>query len=125
MYNREKESMENTKPKRNIKSKVATINSKAYTLEDVKELLKRNNKAVERAILLLYSFQTLEEQKYGHTGEWNNKGFNRVDANILSSFAEQLSTGRSLSSKQLVIARLKIMKYSKQIFNYMLSKSEI
>ena len=109
---------------KNIKSKVVIIKNKAWSCEDIKELLKRNDKAVERAITLLYSFQTYDEQKYGHTGENNGVGFNRLDANILSSFAEQLNKGRKLSSKQIAIARPKLMKYTKQIFNYMAKKAE-
>ena len=123
MYNREEN--KNTKPKRKVKSKVAIIKNKAWSLESIKELLKRNDRAVERAILLLYSFQTTYEQKCGHTGEKNGVGFNMFDAKILSSFAEQLNSGRILSSNQITLGRKLIMKYSEQIFNYMLSKSEV
>ena len=113
--------------KRNSKdnSKVAIINSKTWTLKDVVNLLLRNDKAVERAILLLYSFQTDDEKRYGHTGEWNGVGFNRYDANILSTFAEQLlQKKKHLTYCQMFIARKKVIKYAKQIFNYMLSKNE-
>ena len=61
------------KSDKNIKSKVAIINSKTWTLKDVIKLLIENDKAVERAILLLYSFQTDDEKRYGHTGEWNGR----------------------------------------------------
>lgn len=101
------------------------IKNKVWNIETLKDLLKRNNKAVERAILLIYSFQTHEERTYGHTGVKNGKGFNRVDANILSSFAEQLNKGYSLSEKQINIARIRILKYTGQIFNYMLNKKKI
>ena len=46
-----------------MKSKVVVVKNKAWTKEDIKELLRKNNKAVERAIVLLYSFQTYDEQK--------------------------------------------------------------
>lgn len=105
-----------------MKSKAVTIKNKTWTKEDIKELLRKNNKAVERAIVLLYSFQTYEEQKYGHTEECNGVGFNRLDSNILSSFAEQILGDRNLSPKQLLIARIRLEKYAGQILNYMATK---
>ena len=45
-------------------------------------------------------------------------GFNGTDANILSSFAEQLLKGRTLSAKQLAIAFKKLPKYSRQVIGF-------
>ena len=113
MYNRAK------------KVKEVIIKGKTWTLEAVKDLLKRNNKAVERAILLLYSFQTETEKGDGYTSASNGKGFNKFDAEILSSYAVQLQEGRHLTIKQMCVARPKILKYTKQIFNYMLEKNNL
>ncbi len=53
MYNRTK----NRK-----KSKQVEVNGKLWDKEKLKDLLMKNDKAVMRALLLLYSFQTDEEQ---------------------------------------------------------------
>lgn len=69
----------------------------------------------QRAISVLYSYQTAEEQEAGDTSLKNGAGFNGTDAFILSSFATQLEKGRNLSPKQLAIAFKKLPKYRKQI----------
>ena len=100
-------------------SKKATTKNKTWNKEEIIKLLLTNNKAVERAILRLYSFQTDEEKFYGHTETINGVGFNRYDTNILSNFAEQLTIYKKpLSSKQLAIARKKLIKYTGQLLKY-------
>ena len=56
-----------------------------------------------RAIVRVYEHQTSAEQSTGETIEHNGVGFSGRDANILSSFAEQLKQGRTLSPKQLAV----------------------
>lgn len=115
MYDRAK----STKKKSN---KQVIVKGKAWDKETLIDLLRRNDKAVERAILLLYSFQT-EEEKYAEmTGVKNNKGFNMYDAEVMSSMAKQLQKGIHLTYKQMYIARPKIQKYTGQILNYMKEK---
>ena len=118
MYDRTKEAKKKS-------NKQVIVNGKAWNKETLKDLLKRNDKAVERAILLIYSFQTFEERTYGHTETFNGVGFNRLDANILSSFAEQLNKGYNLTEKQLNIARPKMQKYTGQILNYIIKKNNL
>lgn len=69
----------------------------------------------ERAITVLYGFQTEDEQVSNATKERNGAGFNGTDAFILSSFAEQIARGRTLSPKQQAIAFRKLPKYAGQI----------
>jgi hypothetical protein len=68
-----------------------------------------------RAITVLYGFQTADEQEAGSTKEHNGAGFNGTDAFILSSFAQQVAKGRTLSAKQLAIAFRKLPKYQRQV----------
>ena len=68
-----------------------------------------------KAITLLYGFQTQSEQESQATAERNGAGFNGTDAFILSSFAEQVAKGRTLSAKQLAIAFKKLPKYAGQV----------
>lgn len=70
---------------------------------------------VKQIILYLYSKQTDTEQSSSVTVESNGKGFNAVDAPIMSSFSKQILAGRGLSEKQLATARLILPKYSKQL----------
>ena len=116
MYNRTK----NRK-----KSKQVEVNGKLWDKEKLKDLLMKNDKAVMRALLLLYSFQTDEEQYSSMTSIKNNKGFNMWDAEILTPLAKQVKEGIGLSNKQLYVARAKILKYVGQIFRYMQAKNNL
>ena len=84
----------------------------------VKEKLTSDSAWVCRAIVKLYECQTMDEQCSGLTKENNGVGFNGLDAVILSSFAEQLLKGRSLTVKQLAIAHKKLPKYSRQVIGF-------
>ena len=91
-----------------------------WTVEEIRAKLDESNRWLQRGLLRIYAEQTLDEQATGTTHASNGVGFNGVDAEILSSFAEQLQKrnwpeGRDLSEKQLAIARKKMLKYSKQL----------
>lgn len=113
----------NDKPRKKSK-KVVILNGKEWTKESVKDLLKRNDEAVERGILRIYSFQTDEEKYIGATKTVNGKGFSKFDVEILSSFALQLRQGRHLTEKQMYKARPKICKYAGQLLEYMRTKED-
>jgi hypothetical protein len=83
----------------------------------VKNQLSTNPAWAQRAIVKLWERQTVDEQATQNTGHNNGVGFNGTDAFILSSFAEQINKGRTLSPKQLAIAFRKLPKYSKQIIS--------
>jgi hypothetical protein len=83
----------------------------------VKNQLSTNPAWAQRAIVKLWERQTADEQATQNTGHNNGVGFNGTDAFILSSFAEQINKGRTLSPKQLAIAFRKLPKYSKQIIS--------
>ena len=119
MYDRVKDQ------KKKKKLEQVIVNGKAWDKESLKDLLDRNDKAVYRAILLIYSFQTDEEKYMGTTKTVNGKGFNKFDVEVLSSFAMQLRRGQELTLKQMYVARPKIKKYVGQILQYMKNKEEI
>lgn len=92
------------------------------TAQDIKALLERSDRAVERAVVLIYHRQTADERAGEVTVHSNGVGFNAFDAEILSSFAKQIELnrwnmpeGRILSAKQMVIARRKMMRYTRQL----------
>lgn len=88
---------------------------KLYNTEEIKELLKKNDKAIERAIVALYSRQTESEKNSEATVEKNGIGYNGFDAKFFSSLAQQIQSGRTLTAKQIQFARRGIMKYAKQL----------
>lgn len=110
-------------PKKKSKKEVI-LNGKVWTKESVKDLLRRNDKAVERGILRIYSFQTDEEKYVGMTKTVNGKGFSKFDVEILSSFALQIRRGKHLTENQMYKARPKICKYAGQLLEYMRSRED-
>lgn len=94
-----------------------------YSMEQIKQNITSNRDWAERAIVRLYQEQTASEQSAQQTSEKNGRGFNAMDAEILSSFAEQIMTYRvrrnnnhRLSEKQFGIAFKKLGKYSGQLY---------
>lgn len=110
--------------KKSKKSIIVVVNGKEWDKESIKKLIQTNDKAVYRALVLLYSFQTDEEKNTDKVKTVNGKGFNKLDAEILSSMARQVKSGRHLTDKQMYVARPKLMKYAGQILNYMKTKEE-
>jgi hypothetical protein len=81
----------------------------------IKQLLDSNQKAVERAIVAIYERQTADEKATHSTSKTNGVGFSQYDAEFLSSLAEWIKRGRSLSPRQLAIGRNKIKRYHRQL----------
>ena len=74
-----------------------------------------SQKWLHRGALALYQRQTADEQSNCSTKYHNGQGFTAVDAPFLSSLAEQLLKGRSLSQKQNDYARKCMQKYAAQL----------
>lgn len=65
------------------------------TKEKITALLRSNDNAVARALVVLYNNQTFDEQRNQDVKYLNNKGFRPCHARIGTSMAEQyLRTGR-------------------------------
>lgn len=89
----------------------------------LKDLLVRSNKALFRAIVLIYDNQTNEEKNKGQSIENNNIGFSKIDAYELGYMAKKIKAGRGLTQKELTAARYKMPKYWKQLMN--ISKAKL
>lgn len=87
----------------------------AYTVDEVKKKIATNRQWAGRALLRLHSLQTEREQLYLSTIEDNKVGFNAVDAEFLSSLAEQLKDKGWLSHKQWIYAQRLLPKYARQL----------
>lgn len=85
------------------------------TKEYIAEKLETNDKWLYQGITAIYNRQTADEQAAGETTHQNGVGFNGVDAQIMSSFAEFLAKTGFLTSKQKIIARKKMKKYAGQL----------
>ena len=88
---------------------------KVWTKDEIKSMLNENDRAVARGVLAIYNRQTDGEKIDDNTHESNGVGFNKIDAEILSSFARWFYAHGYLTEKQTAIARKKIMKYAGQL----------
>lgn len=81
----------------------------------IKNLLKTNNNALLKAILLIYDNQTEEEKNKGESIEDNCTGFNKVDAKEMGKIAIKIKAGKALTEGELAKSRNKMQKYWKQL----------
>ena len=91
------------------------IEEKIWTIEEIRALLAESDKAVARAILVIYNRQTATEQSIKATTDHNGVGYNGVDANFMSSLAQFYQAKGFLSAGQIKYGRKAIMKYAGQL----------
>lgn len=87
----------------------------SYTKESIKDLLQRNDRAVERALLAIYNRQTGEERQAERTVVHNSVGFSAFDARLGTYYAKWVSGGKSLTEPHLGKARRLATKYVGQL----------
>lgn len=81
----------------------------------LKDLLKTNNKALLRAIMLIYDNQTPEEKNKGESIEDNCIGFSKIDAKEMGDIARKIKDNKALTKEELAKSRNKMQKYWKQL----------
>lgn len=81
----------------------------------LKHLVRTNDRALVRAILLVYANQTWAEQEAGESMEHNGVGFTQYDATSMSRIAEKLKAQQPLTDSELEHARWTMPKYWKQL----------
>lgn len=91
----------------------------------IKWLVNTNDRAVERAILAIYSRQTEDERSDASTKHSNGVGFSGTDAGLGSYYASWINSGKRLTGKHLVKARLMALKYTRQLVEIATEKMEI
>ena len=91
---------------------------KMKVTEYIKNQLATNPAWAVKALVKVYTLQTLDEQATGQTSNLNGVGFNGLDSKILSSFAEQVNNGRNLSDKQMKLIYKKMPRYWKQVASF-------
>lgn len=88
-----------------------------YTKDEINLNVQTKYNWLVRAILALAARQTACELRAAVTLESNGKGFNRPDAPFMTSLAEQIQKGFTLSEKQQYAARYVLKKYAQQLCN--------
>jgi|TARA_B100002003_G_C14156461_1_gene556870 glutathionylspermidine synthase len=83
--------------------------------KDKIHILLIEDRAIIRAISALWKYQTLDEKKQQASLTSNKRGFNHVDASIMSSFKEFYDKRGFLSKKQCNAARKILTKYENQL----------
>jgi hypothetical protein len=91
------------------------LNTKTARAAHIRKMVSCDARWAVRALVRIYEHQTDDEQRVGETREHNGVGFTGADANILSSFAEQVQRGRQLSEKQMRIVFKRMPKYARQL----------
>lgn len=89
--------------------------NKTWTVDEIRELLKANDKMVMRSLKKLYDCQTADEQACQEATHANGAGFNKPDAAFMTSVAEFMLKRGYLTEKQLAAVRKRIMKYAGQL----------
>lgn len=100
------------------------------TKEEIKQLLKTNQKAVIRALVVLNERQTAVEQTLQGTVERNGQGFTPADARMGTSMANFYNKNGFLTEKQIAYwlkpnakGTERIVKYSTQLWEISKLKS--
>lgn len=81
----------------------------------LKQLVKTNDVALFRAIVLIYENQTEEEKYAGESVEDNKIGFSKYDARELSAIALKIKARKPLSKAEVARSRIKMPKYWRQL----------
>lgn len=91
----------------------------------LKDLVKTNDRALKKAIILVYNNQTLEEKNWGTSIDRNNTGFDKIDAYEMGRIARKIEDGKSLTKGELAKSRNKMRKYWKQLMIISKKKAEL
>ena len=89
----------------------------------LQNLVKTNERALLKAIVLIYDNQTPEEQQSGESIEDNDIGFTKYDAKELGDIAKKIKVGEQLTAGELAKSKNKMTKYWKQLM--VISKRQI
>jgi len=86
-----------------------------WSLEEIRHKIATNDTWLCRGIIAIYKHQTEDEKRSRTTSEPNGFGYNLKDSFIMSTLAEHLLRGNTLSEQQRRIARDRLSKYARQL----------
>lgn len=88
-----------------------------WTEKEIVELINKNNKAVEKAIVAVYNRQTQDEKASFDTKHSNGVGFSGADARFGTYLAKWILSGKHLNGKFLAQGRTLAIKYRAQLLD--------
>ena len=91
------------------------LTTKKSKIAFIRERLQCDANWAVRGLVKVYDYQTESEKCIGNTVESNGVGFSGIDGDILSSFAQQVKKGRTLSQKQMSVVFGSMPKYATQL----------
>ncbi len=86
-----------------------------WTVEEIRQGLLKHDKWVVRAIIVLYEFQTPEEQKLRKNLSSDGLGFDNADISLFCSYMAFYKRFHHFTPHQIKEARGRLLKYAKQI----------
>lgn len=86
-----------------------------WTRDQINELIRSNDRAVERGIVQLFNLQTADERRSECTTLHNGVGFNSCSARSGTYYAKWILSGRNLTGVHLEKARKIVLKHSRQL----------
>ena len=95
--------------------KYADLTTKKSKIDFIREKLQCDAKWAVRGLVKIYDYQTESEKNIGNTTDNNGVGFSGIDGDILSSYAEQIKKGRTMSLKQMSVIYGAMPKYATQL----------
>ena len=81
----------------------------------LRNLVRTNEKALLKSIMLIYNNQTFEEKEAGTSIYENKIGFNRFDSKEMMRIARKIKQGTHLTEYEIAHARIVMPKYWKQL----------
>ena len=95
-----------------------------WNKEKLVELLNTNDRAIERAMVVLYNRQTLGEQATGDTHILNGIGFSGAHSKLGTYYAKWVLNGNKLSGSHLAKARKIALRYTSQLLDEIKNKQK-
>ena len=98
-----------------LRNKRKCKSDKIWTVDEIGHLLNKSDKFVVNSLIILYSYQTEDEQYNKSTDEANGVGFNAYDAGPLTDIYDFMFRSECITYKQINFVRKKLLKYRKQL----------
>jgi len=104
--------------------------ARVWTADEIREMIRTDDRWACRALLAIYDKQTIEEQQSDETLRHNGEGFTGADAPFLTRLAKFYRERGFLTTKQMQCLRFsrsgkdRLGKYSKQLARIAKAKEE-
>lgn len=95
-----------------------------YTKDDVRKLIKTDDRWLNKSLKFLFSQQTRSEQVTETTQVHNSVGFSAAHASVLSYYTRWISSGKNLTGRHRAKAQEIVSMYAQQVLNEIKRKAE-